>query len=88
MQNLLEPEEVAEKLRRSLSWLYKYHTKLSKEKGFPKPVKINGYNLQWSAPDVDMWFNTHINTTSRTNDNIVGCSYEKLLAANASLLGV
>ena len=85
MTTLLEPEEVAAMFKRSVSWLYKNYKNLSQKKGFPKPVKLNGYNLQWSSHDVDYWFNTHINTLS-TNDNNVGTAYEKLLAANAALL--
>lgn len=85
MTNMLDPEEVAAMFKRSVSWLYKNHKKLSLSKGFPRPVKINGYNLQWSSKDVDYWFDTHINTFS-INDNNVGRSYEKLLAANAACL--
>lgn len=85
MANMLEPEEVAAMFKRSVSWLYKNYKLLSATKGFPRPVRLNGYNLQWSSKDVDIWFDMHINSIS-LNDNRVGGSYEKLLAANAALL--
>lgn len=85
MSNLLNPEEIAKRFNRSLSWFYKNYKRFEKERHFPKPIKFNGYNLQWSAYDVDLWFNTHIDCY-KLNDNHPGASYEKLLAANAALL--
>lgn len=83
---LLNPEDVAARFSRSLSWFYKNYKMLSKKQGFPKPHKLNGYNLQWSEAEVDFWFNARISKEFRLNDNNVGVCYEKLLAANAQLL--
>lgn len=85
MSNFLTIEEVATRFKRSVSWLYKNYKKLNKEKKFPKPISLNGYNIQWSEQDVDYWFDTHI-TSRQANDNKVGNSYERLLAANAAML--
>lgn len=86
MSAFLNIEEVASRFKRSSSWFYKNYKKLSDEKGFPRPIKLNGYNVQWSEVDVDFWFDTHINTSRQANDNNIGKCYEKLLAANAALL--
>lgn len=85
MANMLSPKEVAAMFKRSVSWLYKNYEILSAVKGFPRPIKLNGYNLQWSSKDVDIWFDLHINSIS-LNDNARSGCYEKLLAANATLL--
>ena len=87
MQNsFLNPDDVALRFRRSLSWFYKNYQKLNQEQGFPRPLKQNGYNLQWSEAEVNFWFDSHINPRYRTNDNNPGLAYEKLLAANAAAL--
>lgn len=86
MERMLNITDVAARLSRSASWLYKNHGKLHKENGFPSPIKLNGYNIQWNEAELDMWFNTHIHSRFRTNDNAPGSAYEKLLAANAAAL--
>lgn len=85
MSKFISIEEVAARFERSASWLYKNYKKLNQEKKFPKPISLNGYNLQWSEADVDYWFDTHI-VSYQANDNRVGSSYEKLLAANAAMM--
>lgn len=82
----INPDEVATKFGRSVSWLYKRYRELSHSQGFPQPIKTNGYNLQWSEAEVDVWFNQHISPRYRLNDNNPGSAYEKLLAANAVAL--
>lgn len=87
MQNrFINPQDVAFKFSRSVSWLYKHYRELSRSKGFPRPVKNNGYNLQWSEAEVNIWFNSHVSPQYRINDNNPGAAYEKLLAANAASL--
>lgn len=87
MQNrFINPEEVASRFSRSVSWLYKHYNELSQKQGFPRPLKNNGYNLQWSEAEVDVWFNSRISPQFRLNDNNPGAAYEKLLAANAAAL--
>ncbi len=86
MSEFLNIDEVAARFKRSRSWFYKNHKKLCKEQKFPQPLRLNGYNIQWSSADVDYWFDTHINTFHQANDNHLGSSYEKLLAMNAALL--
>ena len=86
MSEFLNIDEVAARFKRSRSWLYRNHKKLSKEKEFPKPVSLNGYNIQWSSSEVEYWFNMRLNSYHQANDNRLGSSYERLLAANAALL--
>ena len=85
MSKFISIEEVAQRFHRSTSWLYKNYKRLNKEKKFPQPISLNGYNIQWSESDVDYWFDMHI-TACQANDNTVGSAYEKLLAANAAML--
>lgn len=86
MSNFLEITDVAVRLRRSSSWLYQNYKRLHREKDFPLPKKLNGYNLSWLDKEVDNWFELQMNASYRFNDNKPTICYEKLLAANASLL--
>ncbi len=86
MSEFLNIEEVARRFKRSKSWFYQNYKKLCREKNFPDPVSLNGYNIQWSSSAVDYWFNTHLSSHHQANDNKLGGSYERLLAANAALL--
>lgn len=86
MSNFLEIDEVAERFRRSVSWVYQNYKRLNKEKNFPLPHRLNGYNLLWIDKEVECWFDTQISGAYRLNDNQLKPCYDKLLAANAALL--
>lgn len=86
MSNFLEIDGVAKRFSRSVSWLYQNYKRLHREKNFPLPRKLNGYNLTWIDKEVDTWFDMQINSSYRVNDNKPTVCYEKLLAANAALL--
>lgn len=80
--SFLNIQEVAARFGRSTSWLYQHYKTIA---GFPRPIRLNGYNLQWNSAEVDIWFASRVNPAYRINDNAAGV-YDKLLAANAALL--
>lgn len=82
---MLNPSDIAEMFNRSVSWVYQNYNKLSRIKNFPKPQRINGYNIQWNSEEVETWFQLNIQNKYVSNDN-TAASYDKLLAANAALL--
>ena len=86
MSNFLEIEEIAKRFRRSVSWVYQNYKRLHKEKNFPLPHRLNGYNILWLDKEVDFWFNLQVDVVYRLKDKNSKPCYDKLLAANAAVL--